>query len=236
MNAEFSITIFSIHTWVSGFFLNTETMNLTQVSASSLLPQIEYFQVSILWITINSSVLGSRSTLETATLGSHNLICGLTCSSTLEIRVDKPWIVGCFQSYYAFAQWRLALGSGRQMTAENSESVWPDRAQLCPCKHWLVCVSILWYVNMYVCDRECQCGFMQEEFLSFHFRTWLGGSESPYSTLTATQITLCLQCEWLSLLCSRFQELPFVEAWTWPLVSISLSTFWTGDLFVLAPW
>lgn len=59
-------------------------------------------------------------------------------------------------------------------------------------KHQCMCVGVLSYACASECGHESQYGFGQEELLSFHFRTWLGGSESPCPTPTATPIILCL--------------------------------------------
>lgn len=234
MSAWFSITTtFSIHSRLSGLFLYIETMNLTQVSASSkshkiLLPQIEYFSVSTLWITFSSCAGGHFQPWDGRHPSPHKLTNGLTCSSTLDIRVGKLLVLLCLCPVETgFGEWQTDDSREQWECVSRQGTTMPLRALVSVCEHSLP------YVHMYVRDHQCQCGFMQEESLSFHAGTWLGRSESPCPTPTATQITLCLQCEWLSLLGSRLREPPFVVAWTWPLVSCFIVSFlnWSSLCF-----
>lgn len=110
------------------------------------------------------------------------------------------------------------LESGRQMTTGNTESMWLVRAQLCPCKLSWVCLSIL----SHVCAWPWVLGWVDaKKLLSFHFRPWLGGSQtlshkSLYVYIVKGSLSDAVDTG-ISICCG----LDFT------LVSLSLSTFWS---------
>lgn len=214
-------------------------MNLTQVSVSSyshkiLFPQREYFWVRKFCITLSSSVLG-------VTFNPRDGHPRFSRSHKWSYLFINPGYQGwtSFWSYSAFAQWRLALGSSRQRTAGNSDSVWPDRAQTHLCWYYWMYMSFLSHMCTFMCVMMSFSVGLCKRSLS---PSILGlGWEAQNSHVpnpldpnhSVSYKSLCVYKVNASHLCNRHWETLFVVAWTWPLVSYFIVYFldWSSLCF-----
>lgn len=135
----------------------------------------------------------------------------------------------CLCQWSGFGEWWIDVSREQEGCVTRRGTAMPLQVLV------RMCERLLPYVHMCVCDRECQCKFVQDVFLSFHSRAWLEGSESPCSAPTATQ-NHSVSTKWMALLCGRCPGprllWPGLDLWS----LVSLSAFWTGALFVLVPW